>query len=115
MLLILIIALDFCFLSRTRVEDLEREIENNEKQYKQQICSLEEQVHGNYVKMRTAIRECDEHKREKEVYRKRLLDIDMSKTSVAKSSTPLSSKAGSDRAHSPNNNSKSRTFLYCVI
>ena len=91
--------------------DLEKEIENNEKQYKQQISSLEEQVHGNYVKMRTAIRECDEHKREKEVYRKRLLDIDMTK-STAKSSTPLSSKAGSmggsERANSPTNSNKSR-------
>ena len=57
--------------------------------------------------MRTATRECEEHKREKEVYRKRLLDIDMSK-SVAKTSTPLSSKAGSDRAQSPVNSNKSR-------
>lgn len=93
---------------------MENEIENNEKQYKQQISSLEEQVHSNYVKMRTAVRECDEHKREKEVYRKRLLDIDMSKTSIAKSSTPLSSKAGSDRAQSPNNSSKSRMLTFSL-
>lgn len=83
----------------------------NEKEYKQQIASLEEQVHSNYVKMRTAIRECDEHKREKEVYRKRLLDIDVPKSFSAKSSTPLGSKAGSERAVSPTNSNKSSEFV----
>jgi len=96
------------FFYRKRVEDLESEIESNAKQYKQQIASLEEQVHANYVKMRSASRECDEHKREKEVYRKRLLDIDVTKT---KSSTPLASKAGSDRANSPTNSNKSCMYL----
>ena len=103
------------FFYRKRVEDLESEIESNEKQSKQQIASLEEQVHANYVKMRTASRECDEHKREKEVYRKRLLDIDMTKT---KSSTPVGSKPGSDRANSPTNSNKScmkLTFGSCKL
>ncbi|XP_057316661.1 uncharacterized protein LOC130657669 isoform X2 [Hydractinia symbiolongicarpus] len=89
-----------------QVQDLKDEIVKNEKDLKEQISSAEEQSHNSYIKMRTAVRECDEHKREKEIYRKRLLDIDMS-PQFKKSSTPLSSKTSSERAVSPTNSNKS--------
>lgn len=89
-----------------QVQDLKDEIAKNEKVLKEQISAAEEQSHNSYIKMRTAVRECDEHKREKEIYRKRLLDIDMS-PQFKKTSTPLSSKTSSERAVSPTNSNKS--------
>lgn len=91
--------------SRKQIEDLKEEIINNERDSKQKISAVEEQAHSNYIKMRTALRECEEHKREKEIYRKRLLDIDVSPQ--FKKSTVNSVKAASERAASPTNSNKS--------
>lgn len=85
-----------------RIEELKEEILNNDRQSKQQISSSEEQAHNNYIKMRSAQRECDEHKREKEIYRKRLLDIDVS-PQFKKSTTPVKG----DRVPSPSTSNKS--------
>lgn len=93
------------------MQDLKDEIVKNEKVLKEQISAAEEQSHNSYIKMRTAVRECDEHKREKEIYRKRLLDIDMS-PQFKKTSTPLSSKTSSERAVSPTNSNKSSEFCW---
>ena len=95
----------FVYFFRQQIEDFKEEISKNEKQLKIQIVTAEEQSHSNYIKMRAAVRECEEHKREKEIYRKRLLDIDMS---------PQFKK--SSRTESPISNDKSSLFmLHCIL
>lgn len=92
-----------------QIDDLKEEIISNEKQFKTQVASIEEESHANYLKMRTATRECEEHKREKEIYRKKLLDNDMQPLNKASSNTNTSLSANasldiSDRSESPGSN-----------
>lgn len=93
-----------------QINELKDELESNEKSFKQQVSTLEEESHANYLKMRTASRECEEHKREKEIYRKKLLENDLKPLHKNQSfeisgSSPVNASLDiSDRSESPASN-----------
>ncbi|XP_028398638.1 titin homolog [Dendronephthya gigantea] len=87
-------------LYRKQVDELRKEIDETQQAFRSQISSTEERAHENWLKFRTAERELEEIKRERDALRRRLYDVETS----SKATTPLeesSSLPGTETQESP--------------
>ena len=65
-------------LYRKQVEELRKEIDETQQSFRSQISSTEERAHENWLKFRSAERELEEMKRERDALRRRLYDLETS-------------------------------------